>query len=140
MSKRNALILLAVLVPVVLVIIVARFALPPRLQAGAENTTAENTTAIVAQTPRTIPETLEQARAMAIDRLAHLQGLSQSQWEQERKTITHKFPPENIDAAVARTQMRVDDLKVMKPEEWEKERTHLLEQEDKRLKEETQKP
>jgi len=120
MKKRIALFLLALLVPVAVAIAVAQFAMV--------TSEGKNTTPIV-EPARRIPDLIQEARMMTEERLNHLKGLTQKQWDRERKTIPSRFPPADIDEAIARTQQRLDDLNEMTPEEWEEEKVKLLKRE-----------
>lgn len=129
---RLPLYFLALALPIVVVVLIARIALPPTVQDPAKNSTA--IVELPADSPRIVPEKLDAAKQMAVDRLLHLQKLSQKEWDEERKTIMYKNPPEEIGAAIARTQTRIADLNQMTQEEWEKDRQRILRAEQARLK------
>lgn len=85
---------------------------------------AENSTVI--QAPRLIPDSLEEARAMAAKRLAEIKAMSDAQWEKERLKVANRFPPKLRVEAIERAQLRVDDLNAMNEAQWEIEREKLL--------------
>lgn len=145
MKMRFALLFFALLLPIVVAIVVARFALPGMVQPAAKNSTPKTAASAppvvqaVPEAPRKVPQTLDEAKQMTIDRLLHLQKLSQAQWEAERKAILYRHPPETIEGAIARAQLRLGDLNRMKTDEWIKEKERLLRDEQSRLSRETKK-
>ncbi len=128
MKLRIPIIVLALVLPVVAAIIVARVALPTMIAVDTKKAITD--TLGISSVNLIVPETLEEAKALTTKRLLHLQKLSQAQWDAERKTIPHKNPPETIEAAIARTQLRLGDLNAMKAEDWkaEKEKLELRQQ------------
>jgi len=116
MQKRFLLITLAVLIPIALAYVFARYAI---VTGGKENTT------VIVEAPRKIPQTRDDAITMTEARLKHLQSLTQEQWDQERKTIPSRRPPERIADAVARAQLRLDQLWAMSDEDWKFELARL---------------
>ena len=132
MKMRALFWLLAIILPIAIVMLVAHFALPGMVQAPDKNSTT--ILALPEDSPRTVPEKLEKAKQMAVDRLLHLQKLSQKEWGAERQKIMYKHPPEEIEAAIARTQLRIADLNRMTQVQWDKERERILRVEQKRLK------
>lgn len=123
MKKRFLLLPLALLLPMVAAIGIARLALP-----GMLPLVGKNTMPIInpAARERVVPGTLEEAKRLAVERLMHLQRLTQAQWDVERKTIAYKDPPVTIDDAITRTQLRISDLNQMSEETWKAERERLL--------------
>lgn len=128
MKTRIALITLALLLPVALAIMITRYSLPEMLAGGHQKTIALDDAP-----PRTIPDDLLEARKMAVARLEHLKTLSQKEWDEERRMIPHKYPPESIGAAVSRAELRVLDLTMMTQEEWPAEREKLMRRDQDRL-------
>ena len=110
---------LALALPVITAIVVARFTLPGMVAAPAQNATPLKTPDIE------IPETLDQAKTMTKERIAHLKKLSQAQWDEERKTIAYRSPPEKIEDAVARAERRLSDLEAMLEANWPEEKAKL---------------
>jgi hypothetical protein len=126
MIKRLALLFLALLFPIGAALGVGYFALGGMLPVARKNTTPIAAPMITKPAiPDNVPETLEEARAMATRRLEHLQVLSQEEWDAERVSILHRNPPATIEAAIERTQKRIDDLANMLPVEWPAELKRL---------------
>jgi hypothetical protein len=130
MVKKLVLLLLALTLPVAAAIAVARFALPQMVPAGSENTTANIATAMPEYRPRVVPETLDIAKKMTIDRLTYLQKLTQDEWLVERRIYIHRNPPENITDAIAKVQERLGDLNRMSHAEWIQEKKRLQQRAD----------
>ncbi len=131
MKKRALFFLLVIVLPIAIALAIARFALPAMVQAPDRNSTA--ILELPDSSPRTVPEKLEEAKQMAVERLMHLQKLSQKEWDAERKKILYKHPPEEIGAAITRTQLRIADLNQMMQEQWVKERERIMRTEQERL-------
>lgn len=124
MIKRAVLTCLALLAPVGIAILIACVALPGVLPIPGISSTAIATR--VEQKPSHIPQTLEDAKRLTADRLAHLRSLTQTQWEEERKSVLYRDPPPTIEAAIERAQWRIRDLNAMSEEDWELEKQRLL--------------
>lgn len=87
---------------------------------------SSNKKQVVASPRIVVPNSLEEAKKMASERLDHLQKLTQRQWDMERKTIPNKYPPARIEDAIARAQLRVNDLATLPPEMWKIERKKMI--------------
>lgn len=117
--QKQLLIAAAVAFPILVAGGIIIVAMPQRLALPAQITTSN---APVAK----VPATLDEAKKLAYERLAHLQSITQADWDQERMSIAQKAPPAALEDAIARTQQRIEDLQQMKPQEWEAERQRII--------------